>query len=195
MKIFIFLKKLLWRLGIVLLCLGVLNVGLILAFPKNHLPEGEADSAIVLGAAPGSLPLLNRTTKGVELVQVGKTSTLVLSGGKSRETDKSEADYMKKIVSSTRLNANIILEGKSSNTWENLKFTAEKIDKKEPVIIVTDEYHIARSVITAKFLGYTQVFWSSPDSKYYPSQDLRRYYAREMVALPWYLWLLITGKR
>ena len=70
--------------------------------------------------------------------------------------------------------------------FENIKNSKSRLPKAKSVIIVTDKYHLARSVITAKALGFEDVYWSAPETEY-PANQLRYYYAREVIALMAYL--------
>lgn len=182
-------------LAVLLFVLFIADGIFVVSFPAEKLPENQVSAAIVLGAAPGSRTLQKRTEQGIAVYQSGKVKDLILSGGKSRETDRSEAEYMKKIVKSQNSDINPILEGKSNNTWENLKFASELISKEDGIVIVTDQYHLARSVLTAKMQGYKQVYWSSPDSTYYSESAMQKYRWREIAGIPWYILLWISGNR
>ena len=63
-------------------------------------------------------------------------------------------------------NDRIILEDKSKNTNENLKFTAELIGSKtKKIVIVSNDFHIYRAKCIAKKMGYTDVSGASAKTK------------------------------
>lgn len=82
---------------------------------------------------------------------------------------------------------NLILDEEAGTTYENIKNAREKLPNASSIIIVSDSYHLARSVIMAKSLGFKKVYYSSPDSGYYKSSELLFYYTREMAAMVSYL--------
>ena len=186
------LKYLFRRLIFLAILLAVLDAVLVMKFPQEHLPKKMADAAVVLGAAPNSPAITHRTEAGVELMQNDQAKVLVLSGGRTSSLDESEAQNMQRVVRKSDPALSVILEGESSNTWENLQNTQKLLPEAESLIVVTDKYHLARSVFTAKAVGFEKVYWDSPDSGYYPKGELRRYYFREMTAMPWYVWQWLT---
>ena len=79
---------------------------------------------------------------------------------------------------------NIILEQNSQSTFENIADSKKLIPSAKSVIIVSDTYHLARGVITAKLAGFSPVYWSAPEvSGEYSSADLVFHYLREAAAL------------
>ena len=73
----------------------------------------------------------------------------VASGGKGEDESISEAEAMKKYLQDNDINEeNIIVENKSINTFQNMKFSKEKIDrinKDGKIIFSTTNYHVFRS--------------------------------------------------
>ncbi len=188
MKIKIYLKRIFWSFAAGVVLLAVLDVAVVLGVPKSHLPDFEADAAVVLGAAPNSATITNRTKVGVRVVQEKKAKVLVLSGGKTDFRDESEAQNMYKVVKRIDEGIPVVLESQAKNTKENLEFTKKALGGASSLVIATDQYHLARSILAAKIAGFSEVYWDSPDSSYYPKKELRRYYLREIIGLPWYVW-------
>jgi uncharacterized SAM-binding protein YcdF (DUF218 family) len=81
----------------------------------------------------------------------------------------------------------VILEEQSHNTEDNIKNSRAKIPNAKSVIIVSDEFHIARAVLLAKREGFKDVYWSSPEPTYYTKPELNRYYLREMAGMIRYI--------
>ena len=182
-----------WLIGI-FVALLVLDIFLVASFASFSSQYEKADAIIVLGAAINSPPLYNRSLEGLRLYQEAWAPAIVLSGGRISENDITEATYMQRaIVDNYNNNDNnngeypkMILEENSHSTFENIKNSKVLLSDAKSIIIVTDKYHLARSVITAKALGFESVHWSAPKSDYSGS-ELRRQYFREVAAMFAYL--------
>lgn len=147
--------KLFFYSGILLL---FFIVAFIFAAQRNQM-ETYNDYVFVLGARANSgklsKTLINRLDTAYEYLEKHKDSKAVLCGGKENPEDESQAKYMeiyliKKGISKDRL----ILEGKSVNTFENIKLGLLKLDKKPlNITIVTSDYHLFRSKLIASRFG------------------------------------------
>ena len=139
----------------------------------------KSDVIIILGYAVNrSGKLLDiskwRIEKAVELYNKGITKKIIVSGGNENYfngTDKSLAYWMKKYAIKLGVSPkNIFIEGKSSDTKENIIFS-EKICKEKKwknIIIVTSKAHIPRvKKITKNIMGskYDVKLISSPTKK------------------------------
>lgn len=191
-----------------------LSLATVVVFAKfQRLPE-KVDAGIILGAAINSPALYNRTMHGLNFLETGKFKTLVLSGGKISDSDISEAGYMRKVIlknlsdrppltpSFDKLRTGslkgggydkLILEESSRNTFENIRNSKEKIPDAQSVVLVSDEYHLARASLLAWRLGFKQVYWSAPESSFYPKIEIYFHYFREAVALLAYLPRFLFG--
>ncbi len=154
----------------------------------------KTDAIIVLGAAINTPALYNRTITALDLYEQGKADTMVLSGGRISDEDISEAGYMQKVI---RKNSDalppLIIEDQSHSTYENLRNSRAKLPDARSVIIVSDEFHLARSVLLARRLGFKKVYWDAPAPSYYSRQELWRYYLREIAAMLGYLPKFVGG--
>lgn len=139
--------------------------GLIISYPKYN--EEKSDYIIVLGAGltNGKTPniiLEGRLDAAIKYINKNHDGYLVLSGGQGEDEDLPEADAMSKYLQDRGINADrIILEDKSRDTNENLKFSKEKIEEHSHkslseinVKIITTDFHAFRSSILAKKNGY-----------------------------------------
>lgn len=184
----------------VMIGLVMLNTAVIYGVAKSRPDFDHADAAIVLGAAINTPALTNRTLEAARLAANGKVDLLVLSGGKISDSDISEAEYMEKVIKRFSGDADIkyVLEEQSSNTYENIRNSKQRlaeqgIGQNGSVVIVSDEYHLARGVLLAKRAGFEKVYWTAPDSDYYSPDNLRFYYFREFIAMINYLPKFIFG--
>lgn len=145
----------------------------------------ELEYLIVLGAhingTEPSRALQNRLNTAMEYLEKNPKTLVVVSGGKGSDEDISEAEAMGKYLICRGIAAErIILEDQSTNTVENLKFTAKLISKEAKIGIVTNDFHIYRSLKLAKKQGYTSVCGISA-----PSVPLYQpyYVLREILAM------------
>lgn len=124
----------------------------------------DADYIIVLGAqmkdGGPSRSLRKRLDKAIDYAESNKSAMLVVSGGKGVDEPVSEAQGMYDYLISHGMDADrIIMEDNSTNTVENLVFTAKLIDVKQSRIgIVSNNFHIFRAVQIAKKQGYADVY-------------------------------------
>lgn len=188
-------KRILKYILIILLLIAVIDASLIIGFAKLQPQIPKSDAAIVLGAAIGSPAAYNRALRAAVLVEAGKTDTVVVSGGKISDSDQSEAQYMAKVITSKTSEQKpvIILEPDSHSTYENIKNARAKIPEAKSVVIVSDEFHLARGFLLAKRAGFQDVFWTSPEPDYYKRGELLWYYLREFAAMINYIPHFIRG--
>ena len=177
-----------------LVVLFAIDAGLIFLI-GNWSPEiKQTDGIIILGAAINTPALKNRTLEGLRLYEEGHGKKMILSGGKIADSDISEAEYMAKIIKkNAEADVDYVLEDQSHNTYENIKFSKEKLGEGSSVIIVSDQFHLARGVMLAKRAGFETVYWSAPSPDYYSATDLRFYYFREFLAMINYIPKFIFG--
>jgi uncharacterized SAM-binding protein YcdF (DUF218 family) len=166
----------------------VLDAGLVFGYALSSPNVQKADAIIVMGAAINTPALQNRTLEALKLYEQEMAPVMVLSGGRINEKYISEATNMQRILQkNTNKTLNVILDENASNTYENIKNARDKLPKAESVIVVSDKFHLARSVIMAKSLGFKKVYYSAPDSGYFKFKELSFYYIREMAAMVSYV--------
>lgn len=151
-----------------ILCIGFIMLeGLIISYPNHN--EEKGDYILVLGAGieddKPSLILKYRLDKAEEEYNRHKESIIVVSGGQGSDEITSEAYVMKQyLVGKGIPEDKIIEEDKSSNTFENFKFSKEKIEMNSgmkiediKVKIITTNFHAFRSSIIAERNGYKMI--------------------------------------
>lgn len=158
----------------------------------NHVPSYDKDFVIILGSKinlDGSLsPLLKgRVDKAIDFgknqyKETNKKIIYVPSGGKGIDEVMSEAKAMKNYLIQNGIDEDsIIIENKSVNTSENMKFSKEKIDKikkDSKIIFSTTNYHVFRSGVIANKLGINCEGMGSKTKWYFHTNAL----IREFVA-------------
>lgn len=133
---------------------------------------GTANAIVLLGA--GSVmtdqgPELavfsyGRLVKAFELYRSCKSRSedcrIVSTGGDASGFGKSEAElYAEALERLGAARADLIVEGRSMNTWQNAQFTAEILAGQQPdrVVIVTSGLHVRRSLLYFAHFGVRAV--------------------------------------
>lgn len=140
------------------------SMGYVIKQGQKPIADGTANYAIVLGAKvnEGGKPskaLKNRLDSAYDYAMSYPHVQLILSGGQGTDEDMSEAVAMQNYlvqrgIDSTRL----ILETKSTSTYENIKYSSTKIPLNEKgFTIISNDFHLARAKMIAENLGYENV--------------------------------------
>lgn len=125
--------------------------------------SSDADYMIVLGAqwksTGPSYVLQKRLDKAVEYLQENPDTKVIVSGGQGSNEPITEAAGMKSyLVEKGIAQERIWVEDKSTNTYENLVFSAELLEKeKDTVVLVTNNFHVFRACKIAEKQGYEQI--------------------------------------
>ncbi len=123
----------------------------LIAEAGGNAPDG-ADCIIILGAAvKGDQPskaLHSRILAAYKYLEKNPDTVAVLSGGRGDDEDISEAECMYRTLSSMGIDpSRLILEDKSRDTAENIRYSLDIIGEKyESIAIVTSNFHIFRAI-------------------------------------------------
>lgn len=172
--------------GIIYLC--VLSV--LMANAYNDPPESP-NVVVVLGCqVRGTTPsqmLRYRLDAAYDYLTEHEGALCVVTGGQGSGEDIPEAHAMKEYLVGKGISPErIITEDRSTNTEENLKFTADILSELGlplEITIVSDGYHQYRARLLAKELGYSQI---NSISGYTRAYMLPTYWVREWLALTAY---------
>ncbi|MBA4548452.1 YdcF family protein [Thermoactinomyces intermedius] len=128
-------------------------------FDHKDPPEEHAEVGIVLGAAlwnqQPSPALRERLELALQLYRQGRVDYLILSGGLGNN-GITEAEGMKNYLVERGVSpAHLLLEDRSSNTRENLLYSAQIIKRKgfEKITVITHDYHMVRALNYARQAG------------------------------------------
>lgn len=145
--------------------------------------EGKADLdyIVVLGAqvrksGPGA-PLRQRLDRAAAYMDENHGTICIVSGGKGSNEPEAEGDAMKKYLLSRGIpEERILVENKSENTEENIRFSVKLFDPgKAAVGIVTNNYHVYRAVKIASKEGYRHVTGIAAESNsFYLANNMLR---------------------
>lgn len=186
MRIFFLLLAALVLAGIGLM---IAACAAILGAASEHIPEHTP--AVVLGCAvKGSRPsrvLQERIDAAYDYLQEHPEAVCVLSGGKGRGEDISEAECMYRELVRAGIDASrLYQEAESVNTKENLENSKKILDElgAESVTVISSDFHLYRGRWWAEKLGYQDYGYAAhTDWRYLPTLFLR-----EVIAVI-YLWL------
>ena len=143
------------------------------------------DYIIVLGAhVEGTRltkALLERTRRALQYLEENPETKAVLSGGQGEGEDISEAQAMCNYLVEHGIDRErLILEGRSTSTTENLKFSLEIIGLDHSVGVVTNNFHVFRGTAIGKKCGCKEIY---PIPSRYRSWRLLIYIPREILAI------------
>lgn len=134
-------------------------------------PNEEPRYIVVLGTTvyeDGPCYLLRQRLKeAVKWADIYENATIVVTGGQGETEPFTEGTEMKRYlveelgVSEDR----VLVEEASMNTYENMKFTGKLLEKEDekfsyeetPVLVVTNNFHMYRSIKIAEKAGYSNV--------------------------------------
>lgn len=180
------------RLGLVVAGIMAAALSPALLLVLSHL-DGTAglpaDCAVVFGArVSGDEPgpgIRRRVATAAALHREGAVRRLVLTGGRSPEMRRSEAEVMRDLALTLGVPApDLMIEPRAANTRENLRFARLLLDDCGGVVGVSDAYHLARIEFLARKEG-----WSIPTV---PAREraslpfMLRSIAREVAAILYY---------
>lgn len=103
---------------------------------------------------------VNRLTQIMPLYNSGVFTKFVLAGGSSSlyEKEKSEAEESKKLLLNWGVSEDDIeIEGKSRNTYENLRNAKAHLQQYDKVILVTSASHMRRALACSEKLGINMI--------------------------------------
>ncbi|MCL2801714.1 MAG: YdcF family protein [Treponema sp.] len=136
--------------------------GLVIINRKSSNYE-NADYVIILGAGlyreGPTYTLWRRINSAIIYSRNNPDVQIIVSGGTGEGQRVSEAEVMSRVLQSYGIGADrILIEDKSTNTYENISYSAAFInDTEAKIVIASSEFHLFRAKITAKRLGFKNV--------------------------------------
>lgn len=171
------------------LCFALL-LGQVLAGSRDDV-NGDPKAMVVLGCQVKpwgpSILLRDRLDKALEYLTAHPDVIVVVSGGQGPEEPSTEAQAMEDYLAERGISRErIIQEDQSHNTYQNLSWSAEQLEKagydiKDGVIVVSNGFHLTRVRMLAGRTGYENVSTLAAPSSHIPSR--LKMYIREPIAL------------
>lgn len=166
------LRKLIYALLIVGLILFLILEVLII-YNGSLKEQNDSDYIIVLGAGLNgnklSSSLRLRLISTIEFHKSHSNTKIVVSGGQGAGEDLSEALAMKNFLVSKGIPENlIIMEDKSTSTYENFTYSKNILEKEcinyKPieVTVITNNFHMFRAKLIGERIGFKVFRYSAP---------------------------------
>lgn len=158
------------------------------AYDETGNLSEDYGAVLILGAGlKGEEPsktLLSRLATGVEILKIREDLPVVVSGGQGPGESISEAKAMgRHLVAHGIDESRIIYEDASTNTYENMLYSRRVLEdrglKEGKVLIVTNDFHLARSKMLARDVGLDASGYAAPT----PWFVRANYYIREYFAM------------
>ncbi|KML06859.1 YdcF family protein [Rossellomorea marisflavi] len=150
--------------------------------------SGDYDAVLILGAGlKGEEPsktLLSRLDTAEEILKVREDLPVIVSGGQGPGESITEAEAMgRHLVANGIEESRIIYEEASTNTFGNMLYSRRLLTEEGltegKVLIVTNDFHLARSKMLARDVGLEPSGYSAPT----PWLVRVNYYIREFFAM------------
>jgi len=180
-----------WRALLVtgLLLLAGLE-GLVISGMNATAPPGM-EYLMVLGAnvyADGPSPALTRRIDAVMgCLDQHPDAVIIATGGQGDDEPVAEAQCIRdELVKRGVAPSRILMEEKSTNTWENMTFSKALIENEDAAVgIVTNNFHVWRSLRLARRAGLTNVHGIAAE---YTGPTLIHFMVREAIGIAvWFL--------
>ena len=177
-------------IGIIILMIAIFSLNIyVVNSTKNEIVKEEnvsniegVDCILILGAGIwGDKPspmLEDRLKEGITLYKKGTTKKIIMSGDHSRE-DYDEVKIMKEYAESEGVpSEDIFMDHAGFSSYDSV-YRAKEIFGVQKMIIVTQKYHLYRSLYIAKKLGI-EAYGIESNLRTYPGQVFRE--IREILA-------------
>ena len=175
-----------WRTALVaalVLLAGLMS--LVISGMNASAPPGM-DYLVVLGAsvyADGPSPALTRRVNAVmNCLDQHPDAVIIASGGQGRNEPISEAQCIRdELVKRGVDPGRIVMEDKSTDTQENMVYSRALIDRPDAAVgIVTNNFHIWRSMRMARWAGFTNAHGIAAE---YTGPTLLHFMIRETIGI------------
>lgn len=177
-------------IGIIILMIAIFSLNIyVVNNTKNEIVKEEnvsniegVDCILILGAGIwGDKPspmLEDRLKEGITLYKKGTTKKIIMSGDHSRK-DYDEVKIMKEYAESEGVpSEDIFMDHAGFSSYDSV-YRAKEIFGVQKMIIVTQKYHLYRSLYIAKKLGI-EAYGIESNLRTYPGQVFRE--IREILA-------------
>ena len=177
-------------IGIIILMIAIFSLNIyVVNSTKNEIVKEEnvsnidgVDCILILGAGIwGDKPspmLEDRLKEGIVLYKQGTTKKIIMSGDHSRE-DYDEVKIMKEYAESEGVpSEDIFMDHAGFSSYDSI-YRGKEIFGVQNMIIVTQKYHLYRSLYIAKKLGI-EAYGIESNLRTYPGQVFRE--IREILA-------------
>ena len=148
----------------------------VVIFNAHDSVHGDPKAMVILGAqlrSDGpSLFLQRRLETALDYLEDHPDTVVVVSGGQGPDEPESEASGMEKFLRDHGFAGTVLLEDRSHNTGQNLKnskalLAQNGIDVADGVILVSNDFHLARCKMLASRFGYEAFVLAAPSDHFW----------------------------
>lgn len=144
----------------------------------------SVQTAIVLGAkikedASPAPALRSRLDRVLQLYEEGHIKKIIVTGGQGSDEPVTESSAMQQyLIERGVMSEHILLESRSTSTYENLANSKYLIEERE-VYIISSDFHLKRARYLAEKVGFKPVMIAAPT----PPSVAQKAHVRETFAL------------
>lgn len=137
----------------------------------------------------------NRIAAAAELLREGKVSRLLVSGYRDSKYYDETEDMREGLLDLGVSGDRIMADNKGARTYDSVA-RAESVFGFDRLVIISDDFHVARALFIADRLGIDAIALRSKPVEYESSRKvrIREYLARVKAVLDLYLWNAGTGE-
>ena len=168
---------------IILLLSGIINLYMCLSVKKQITDKKDTyDAIVILGAGvwgDSPSPLLrDRLNEGIKLYKDGYSSKIIMTGDHGRK-EYDEVNIMKEYAINEGVpSEDIFMDHAGFSTYESI-YRAKYIFKAKKILIITQKYHLYRSLYISNKLGLeAKGFYPSRTYSGQTYRDIREFLAR-----------------
>jgi uncharacterized SAM-binding protein YcdF (DUF218 family) len=179
-----------WRVAFLILFTIGFSVFLLvegtIIYHANQKADPDLDYLIILGAQVRGTRITKTLQKRLDTaatyLQENPRTIAIVSGGRGRGEDISEAEAMRRYLMEQGIDAlRIKMEDSSTNTNENIRYSKKIIqDENAKVAVVTNGFHIYRAIKIAQKQGFNEIQGLAAPSD---SRLFINYYVREVFGV------------
>ncbi len=170
-KVYRIIITTLFTIGLVIF----IGIESIIIYNGHHHDTQKPDYLVVLGAGLRgrsiSASLLYRLETALDFHDMYPDLKIVVSGGQGEGEDMTEALAMRNFLVDNGVNPNlIIMEDKSTNTYENFLYTKNVLEEETvkedfTITIISNNFHMYRAKFLAKEVGFNTYGYPAPSHK------------------------------
>lgn len=170
-KVYRIIITTLFTIGLVIF----IGIESIIIYNGHHHDTQKPDYLVVLGAGLRgrsiSASLLYRLETALDFHDMYPDLKIVVSGGQGEGEDMTEALAMRNFLVDNGVNPNlIIMEDKSTNTYDNFLYTKNVLEEETvkedfTITIISNNFHMYRAKFLAKEVGFNTYGYPAPSHK------------------------------
>lgn len=170
-KVYRIIITTLFTIGLVIF----IGIESIIIYNGHHHDTQKPDYLVVLGAGLRgrsiSASLLYRLETALDFHDMYPDLKIVVSGGQGEGEDMTEALAMRNFLVDNGVNPSlIIMEDKSTNTYENFLYTKNVLEEETvkedfTITIISNNFHMYRAKFLAKEVGFNTYGYPAPSHK------------------------------